>query len=205
MKKFEDNLVGTHIAVACERLALAAPAWMEFNGVRVEAQLGDTAGDLRARWQAGMDRACEESDAKRKAFEQTDAGRAQLAAAAQRRTEEARARDEGLRRIEVSKVRLKFPWGPAMGEISGFGGDYEQACRQMLYAGLAWLESHPGEVGGTDSERGKLLEREIVTVCPDCSGAMFGATFSAVRFIASNGWEEYARRMTRNESKSEEA
>ena len=31
-------------------------------------------------------------------------------------------------------------------EISGFGGDYEQACRDMTKAGVLWLREHPEEL-----------------------------------------------------------
>ena len=31
-------------------------------------------------------------------------------------------------------------------EISGFGGGYEQACRDMTKAGVLWLRKHPEEL-----------------------------------------------------------
>jgi hypothetical protein len=34
-------------------------------------------------------------------------------------------------------------WNEAMGEISGFGGDYEKLCRDMVLRGVQWLEAHP--------------------------------------------------------------
>ena len=30
-----------------------------------------------------------------------------------------------------------------MGEISGFGGGYEEACRKMVLAGLDWFDANP--------------------------------------------------------------
>ena len=49
MKEIE-NLCGVHITAACKRLASEAPAFMVFNGVRVESKVGDTPGDLEAGW-----------------------------------------------------------------------------------------------------------------------------------------------------------
>ncbi len=37
----------------------------------------------------------------------------------------------------------KYEWTDDMDEISGFGGGYEQDCRDMLAAALAWLDAHP--------------------------------------------------------------
>ena len=43
----------------------------------------------------------------------------------------------------IAEMKKQYPWQPGMGEISGMGGDYEEACRKMVYAGLAWLETRP--------------------------------------------------------------
>ena len=205
---------GDHIARACERLANEAPAWMEFNGVRVEAQPGDTAGDLHARWSAGMDRAREEHEAKRRAFEQTPEGQAKLAEAARRDADEKAAHAEALRAIAASGVREKYQWEPGMGEISGFGGGYESACRDMLYAGLAWLDKHPGAdlkattyrniygIMNAESDDAKALDKVLCQACPGCSGAMHQATMSACMYIARHGWRQYADAMSKREDKS---
>lgn len=34
-------------------------------------------------------------------------------------------------------------WTEDMGEISGFGGDYERGCRAMVLAGIKWLDENP--------------------------------------------------------------
>jgi hypothetical protein len=45
-----------------------------------------------------------------------------------------------MRKIEQKypTTRAKFPWTDKMGEISGFGGGYEETCRNMLYGFLAY-------------------------------------------------------------------
>lgn len=35
------------------------------------------------------------------------------------------------------------PWVPPMGEMTGRGGDYEDAARRMLYAGIDWHNANP--------------------------------------------------------------
>lgn len=42
-----------------------------------------------------------------------------------------------------SVVTQGFEWTEDMREISGFGGDYERACRQMISQGCAWWSNHP--------------------------------------------------------------
>lgn len=37
----------------------------------------------------------------------------------------------------------KYEYTEGMGEISGFGGDYEQQCRAMVIAGVEWFDEHP--------------------------------------------------------------
>ena len=195
MKEVEA-MAGDHISGACERLAAEAPAFMMFNDVRLEAIPGVAAGDLVARYHAEMKRLASEHDAKRKAFDATPEGQRQIAEAKRAKDEENRRQAAALAAIEASGVRQKYPWTDGMGEISGFGGGYETACRNMLYAGLRLVE----ECGpGVDE---KSLEAELVTVEPGCSGAMFGATMGAVRFIARDGWLKYVERMTRPERSS---
>jgi hypothetical protein len=206
-----DLYVGTTVRQACEQLARAAPAFMVFNGARVESAVGDTPGDLQAKWRAEMDRAIEKRTRERDAYEQTNAGKAELAKAAAKSAEENRAREDALASIAANGVREKYPWGPGMGEISGFGGDYENACRDMIYAGLVWLDLHPGadlkasayqNVFGiltAESDDAKALEKRVLAACPDCSGAMHQVTMSALMYIAKHGWSAYVERMTERE------
>jgi len=113
----------------------------------------------------------------------------------------------------TSGVRAKYPWGDFMGEISGFGGGYEAACRDMVYAGLVWLDAHPGAdlkastyrnifgILNADSDDAKALEKAVMAACPDCSGAMHQAAMSALMFIAKQGWTKYEAAMMERTSK----
>lgn len=187
----EINLLpGEFIGDATKRLVEAAPAFMVFNGTRVEAQPGDTAGDVYQRWGEAREKAQRE-------YEATDEYKEQKRQAEIRRTEEARVREEALAKIQASGVREQFSWSEGMGEISGFGGGYEQACRDMLYAGLAWLKDKPGaDLSIEETEDVRAIEKVIVTACPDCTGAMHGAVMNALAFIHMKGWAEYAKVMT---------
>lgn len=103
----------------------------------------------------------------------------------------------------------KYQFTPEMGEISGFGGGYEQACRAMLAAGMEWFDDHPvadpkfhgysGVYGviAEDNEDAKALTAAIlVPTNGDCTGAMHQAVVSACLFIRKNGWPEYVRQMS---------
>ncbi len=99
-----------------------------------------------------------------------------------------------------------------MREISGFGGDYEDACRRMLDAGLAWSDASPNAkpewtrkgahgpiVGNADA---KALEEAIAAPVPDCTGAMFGAVRNHVLWIRKNGWDAWCDAMSQPEDAS---
>lgn len=98
----------------------------------------------------------------------------------------------------------KYVFTAEMGEISGFGGGYEQTCRNMLAAGLEWLDAHPkaapkfmgfkGIYGvlADDNDDGKALSAAVVAGADgDCTGAMHQAVISHCMFIRKNGWERY--------------
>ena len=97
-------------------------------------------------------------------------------------------------------------------EISGFGGGYEAACRNMTKAGVEWLRAHPEELAKWRKVRDefhkefgknkhfpphrqlpteKEFEDAIVKVCNDCTGAMFGASKSHAIAIFDMGWNAY--------------
>jgi hypothetical protein len=196
MKRYEPS-GGEHIDRACERLVAMAPAFMVFNDIRVEAKRGDAAGDLKARWQRSMEEARVEAEKKRAAFEATPEGQKKLAQAKAAYEAEKARQAEQHALIEATAVRTKFAWLEGMGEISGFGGGYESACRTMIYAGLAFLEQHP-EIDRSNSHvLAKKIENVLSDVCPGCSCAMHGAATSAVCFIAKNGWPAYVEAMTK--------
>lgn len=107
----------------------------------------------------------------------------------------------------IDEMKALFPWEEGMGEISGFGGGYEEACRDMLYSGLAYLDSKPNadleghtyeHVTGifeADSPEAKELEDAVLSAVPDCSGAMHSAAMSHCFFIAKQGWQKYVSEM----------
>jgi hypothetical protein len=95
--------------------------------------------------------------------------------------------------VQTASLPIVWPHLACTSPFCGFGGGYEAACRTMLYAGLRLLDANGGRF---DSE---ATDREMVTVEPGCSGAMHSACMGAVRFISTNGWPEYVRRMTRSE------
>lgn len=204
-----DGLAGTHINDACERLVKNAPAFMVFNDVRLEAVPGVTAGDLVARYHAEMDRLRAEHEEKRKAFEATPEGQKKLAEARRAKNDEDRRHAEALANVDRSGVRTKYPWPDGAGEISGFGGGYESACLDMFYAGLAWIDAHPGaELKATsyrnvfgilnaESDDAKAMERVVLDACPGCSGAMHHAVMGRLLHVAKHGWASYVEAVTK--------
>lgn len=96
---------------------------------------------------------------------------------------------------------------PDMGEISGFGGAYEDACQDMLEAGATWLAErvkkdvqtqlalhNHSEIYGVltaASDDAKALEDVVVAAADGCTGAMHQAVMMRLGFIASNGWDAY--------------
>ena len=91
---------------------------------------------------------------------------------------------------------------PEMGEISGFGGDYEETCQRMLSAGVQWLapreatitvREYEGVTGivkleGNDTEE---LSRVVIAAGEGCSGAQHHAVMSRLAWIARYGWVAY--------------
>lgn len=91
-----------------------------------------------------------------------------------------------------------------MPEISGFGGEYEKCCQDMLEAGVNWLAKHPGaEMEGhtltnvygyfsADSDDAKAMEKVVTDAAADQgTGAMHHAVMSRLFWIAKNGWDAY--------------
>jgi hypothetical protein len=96
-----------------------------------------------------------------------------------------------------------------MRQISGFGGGYEIACRQMVLAGLRWLDEHPNtdpqfrgykNIVGVVSEENadaESLSTAVLSACDGCSGAMHDAAINHVLWIKAHGWDEYVAEMNR--------
>ena len=110
----------------------------------------------------------------------------------------------------IDEMKVKYPWQDSMGEMSGFGGGYEEACRNMLYSGLAWLDNQDPSpvlkgyeyknvtgIFEADSPDAKALEEAVVSGEPGCSGAMHQAAMNACFYIAKNGWNKYVEAMTK--------
>lgn len=105
-----------------------------------------------------------------------------------------------------------------MAEVSGLGGDYERACRDMVIAGAVWLDRHEddiheklqfkeyknvvGVIQGENDISEDLLET-MAEAAEDAGGAPTGAMMHAtarhVAYIAQNGWEDYVAFMEDDE------
>lgn len=106
-----------------------------------------------------------------------------------------------------------YEFTPEMGEISGFGGDYEAACRKMLKAGMEWFDAHPEadpkftsfkQIFGLiteDNDDAKALSAAVVDASGgDCTGAMHQAVINHCFFIHRNGWERYVEEMSKKDT-----
>ena len=76
---------------------------------------------------------------------------------------------------------------PEMGEISGFGGGYEEACQQMLHQGVAYLVS----LGERRPEFEVETYRGVFGICdltgPDAEGLEAAVMMS--NYMLKVGWE----------------
>lgn len=118
---------------------------------------------------------------------------------------EQEAEDEKMRAEYAEKRRLAlletkipdvatpgFEWTEDMAEVSGFGGGYERACRQMISQGCAWWAVHPeadpkfhgykGVYGicAEDNDDAKALSEAICAGDIGPSGAMHQAAVTHV-------------------------
>lgn len=99
----------------------------------------------------------------------------------------------------------KYTYTEDMAEISGFGGTYESACRNMVIAGLEWWDEHPNAdpkfqgyknvygVINDQNKDAKDLSNAVVKACEDCTGAMHQAVISHILRIRHVGWEQYCK------------
>lgn len=110
----------------------------------------------------------------------------------------------------------KYEWREGMGEISGFGGSYEAACRAMLASTLEFWDTQPEEfnpiyeqyenvtgIAIDKNEDAKRLDEAMLAAefigphgTPQragegASGAMHQAVVNHAFFIRANGWEAY--------------
>lgn len=102
----------------------------------------------------------------------------------------------------------QYQFTKEMDEISGFGGGYEKACRDMVIAGVEWIDKHKksnpkfssfknvyGIINEENDEAKELTKVMLKASGDDCTGAMMQATVGHVLFIAKNGWDEYVKKM----------
>lgn len=107
--------------------------------------------------------------------------------------------------MEAQEVKQ---WDESMGEISGFGGGYEQACRNMVLSGIAWLDEHPTatpEFAGFKNVYGVVTEEnddaKALTAAilagsgGDATGAMHHASVQHCLAYKRLGWDEYCRQL----------
>lgn len=91
-------------------------------------------------------------------------------------------------------------------EISGFGGEYEQRCREMVKRGMEWCDkndvkdlsfhTHKNILGHINADNEKSLELEkYITEGIDCSGLMVQGVIQHIIFALNNGWEAYIKKM----------
>lgn len=104
-----------------------------------------------------------------------------------------------------------------MGEISGFGGGYEAACRAMVLAGLDWWDAHPNAdpqfhgfkgiygIIEEDNEDAKALSKAVLAACDGCTGAMHQAAISHVFAAHRLGWDAYCAEMRKRDDEPAEA
>ena len=100
-----------------------------------------------------------------------------------------------------------------MGEISGFGGGYEEACRKMVLAGLDWFDANPdadpqfhgyegiyGIITEDNDDAKALTEAVVAPAKGDCTGAMHQATMGHVMAARRLGWDGYVAEMSKPDS-----
>lgn len=93
-----------------------------------------------------------------------------------------------------------------MREISGFGGGYEKACRDMVIKGIKFLDKNSANpifstyenifgIIKEDNEDAKKLTNAMLAASSDCTGAMMQVCVNHVLYINKNGWDKYVEEM----------
>ena len=108
----------------------------------------------------------------------------------------------------IRRDDMSYSYTDDMDEISGFGGEYEEACRKMVIAGVEWCDAHPNAVldykiysgiyGVTTDETPDTKEMQKVmndSTGNGCSGAMMQCTMGHVLHIREVGWDKYVEEM----------
>ena len=103
---------------------------------------------------------------------------------------------------------MKYEYTEKCREISGFGGEYEEGCRNMVIAGMEWLDANPdakpeftqleGVFGMTfqENEDMKNMQNHMNDeVGGGVTGAMMQASTNHVLAAKKLGWENYIKEM----------
>lgn len=105
-----------------------------------------------------------------------------------------------------------YEFTEGMGEISGFGGGYEECCRVMLKAALEWMDVHPDanpryssleNVFGllrSEEEAAKKMDRAMMDAAVRefgergaPTGAMHHAVVLLALWIKAHGWDAFVK------------
>jgi len=110
----------------------------------------------------------------------------------------------------MRETAVKYEWTEDMGEISQFGGAYEECCRDMLFAALEWFDEHPGAerlftgsadpfrvMHGENEEARSLSEaiRKAAKARGGATEAMFRFTLHVALVVQEDGWEAFQEAM----------
>ncbi len=119
----------------------------------------------------------------------------------------------------MSTERAVRAWDEAMGQVSGFGGDYEAACRSMVLAGFKWVDEHPFKApvfvefvnvyGITEQANPSAVELRAAILDAEfqmsdgakgkartmATGAMVHAAIRHSMFYFHHGWDEWHTKM----------
>lgn len=99
-----------------------------------------------------------------------------------------------------------------MGEISGFGGEYEECCQDMLEAGMKWIEEHTPDnivvkenpnifgICFPEGEASEALSKAVIDAANgEATGAMHHTIMSRLAWISKNGWDAYCTELRKDE------
>ena len=115
---------------------------------------------------------------------------------------------------------ISYRHTPAMGQISGLGGEFEQSCQEMLQAGVAWIEAQresgrnpdpifalaysrwaPGKetllLTQAASPEAKTLEAAMRAASTGAEDGAFLIALQSVMWILDNDWSAYVGLMER--------
>ena len=115
----------------------------------------------------------------------------------------------------------RYSFSETMNEISGYGGQYERACRAGTCAGADWFADHPREhpefFYGTDAESDRVMAGNMaghallecieqtdfirddgmhVPLLEEMTEEMRHLILLHTLYIANHGWNQYVAKMT---------